>query len=116
NYTFNLTEFLALILLLYLGSSVLIPLAFAGLCALSVFPVVVYLEKKGFSRSMAILPPILLLILIMFFIFGLLIWIVNDISERIPVLWPLLETALMKYSRQLETEWNISVAQQVDFL
>jgi len=116
NYKFNLTELLALIVLLYLGSAVFIPLAFAGLCALSIFPAVVFLEKKGFSRSLAIIPPILLLILLMISALGLLYWIVNDISMRLPTLWPLLESSLMKYSQKLEADWNISVAQQIEFI
>lgn len=110
------TEVLAMILLLYLGRSVFVPLAFSVLFSLSIYPAVHFLETKGLSRSLAILPPMLLLVAVVAGFLMLLIWILNDISFGLPALWPLIENTLHKFSIQLENEIGITAADQLDFL
>ncbi len=54
NAFFSLATCFAVIFLLYLGRSVLVPLAFGLLIAFILYPICVYLEKKGVSRLWSI--------------------------------------------------------------
>jgi len=110
------TEVLAVLILLYLGRSLFIPLSFSLLFALSIYPAVRFLESRGMSRTFAILPPMLLLMAVVTGFLILIIWILDDISTGLPALWPLIESALSKISVQLERELGVSSADQLDFM
>lgn len=113
---YRLPGILSAILLLYLGKDLFIPMAFALLCALSAYPLAHYLEKKGWSRSMAILPPLLLIVLLFGAFATLFGWLINDIIEKIVTLWPQIVMALDKLSLNIESATGISVQQQLEFL
>lgn len=55
NAFFSIATFSILIFLLYLGRSVLVPLAFGLLIAFILYPICVFLEKKGASRLWSII-------------------------------------------------------------
>lgn len=52
---FSIATFFALLFLIYLGRSVLVPLAFGLLIAFILYPICVFLEKKGASRLWSII-------------------------------------------------------------
>jgi predicted PurR-regulated permease PerM len=112
----NLLGLLAFILLLYLGKALWMPLAMAGLCALSIYPATHFLEKKGWKKSTAILPPLLILFILFIAFVILFAWLINDIIQRVMDVWPLIHQALDRLSLQIENTLNISVRQQIDFL
>lgn len=66
---------------LYYAKGFLVPVAFAGLLAMLLMPVSVWLERKGFPRVLAII--ISMLVLIAFFagIIWLLTWQVSDLAK-----------------------------------
>lgn len=110
------TGILSILIILYLGQDVFIPLSLSLLCALSVYPVVRYLEQKGWSKSMAILPPILAIGILFVSVCMALVWILNDVSQKLPGLWPSIENTLGRLSVWMDTQLGISVQQQLDFI
>ncbi len=116
NFSNILVGTLALLLILYLGKALWMPLALSGLCALSIYPATRYLEQKGWKRSLAILPPLLILLILFIAFLILFAWLINDIVHRVIELWPLIQQSLDQLSLQIEASLNISVRQQIDFL
>lgn len=112
----QLVGLLAFLVLLYLGKGLLMPLAFSILCALSIYPATHFLEKKGWKKSTAIIPPLILLAILFIAFVVLFAWLINDIIRRVIEVWPLIQQSLDRMSLQIENNLGISVRQQLDFL
>ncbi len=74
----------ALIALLYVGAPVLIPLLYALLLALVLYPLVAGLERRGWPRALAIGAGLLLVLGLVSALLGLLSWQVSLFIDRLP--------------------------------
>jgi predicted PurR-regulated permease PerM len=103
-------------IILYTGRSLFIPLSFALLISFILYPICKWLEKKGFSKTMAILINLTLLTILLAAIIFLLFNQLNNFRTE----WPLLQTKLLEsyqqFSTYLASEWGVSQAQQNQWL
>jgi predicted PurR-regulated permease PerM len=75
---------LAVLLLLYLGSPILIPLFYALLIAFVLYPLVSRMEKRGIPRSLAITAGLALVALLAGVVIFLLVYQFNNFIGRLP--------------------------------
>jgi predicted PurR-regulated permease PerM len=78
---------LAVIALLYLGRSVLVPLAYGLLTAMVLYPFVVRMERRGFPRALAILVGLLTVTIVFAGIAYLLLWEMKAFLNDLPTLY-----------------------------
>ncbi len=78
---------LALIALLYLGRSVLVPLAYGLLTAMVLYPFVARMEQRGFPRALAILIGLLAVTVVFAGIGYLLLWEMRSFLNDLPTLY-----------------------------
>lgn len=108
-------------LILYLGSSVLVPLSFGLFIAMLLYPVCAWLERKKMGRAFAILLSLLTLMVPISFLITLLVLQVVSLREYFPDLQlKLLELAndIMAYSENTfgieKGKWRIWAVQGVE--
>ncbi len=77
---------LAILTVLYLGRTLFIPLCYALLLALVLYPAVARMERRGIPRAFAISIGILVVAVLFGAIIGLLIWQTNTFLEELPTL------------------------------
>ncbi len=109
----QILQFIVLLsLILYFGRSLWIPLSFSFLISFILYPVCVWLEKKGVNKSVAIGISLTgLIILFSAIIFLLLIQMSNFMGE-----WPIIKSraaeSIAQISNYLAVNFNISIDQQ----
>ncbi|HAO47342.1 MAG TPA: AI-2E family transporter [Chitinophagaceae bacterium] len=107
-----LLALVCILLLLYSGQTLFVPLFYGLFIAIVLYPVCRWLEKHGFSKSMAIGTGLLLVLLL----FAVLIWIIflqfNAFMSDWPELKAKLQPALNDGQQWLETNFNLSIASQ----
>lgn len=114
--TGNATAWLALailiILLLYFGQTLFVPMFYGLFIAIVLYPICRWLEKHGFSKTMAISTGLF----IVFLLFAVLLWLLalqfNAFLNDLPELKSKLQPALANLQKWLENNGNISIASQ----
>ncbi|MDX2248013.1 MAG: AI-2E family transporter [Bacteroidia bacterium] len=101
--------------ILWFGKLFLIPIAYAFLTALVLYPMCKYLESKGFGRSLSIALPILMVCLL----FGGLVALLSYEMAIISGKWPLLQQQfgpfLDKLHAQLNREFGWTTEEQINW-
>jgi predicted PurR-regulated permease PerM len=101
--------------ILYFGKALFIPLSFALLIALILFPFCKKLEKNKWPRSIAIVITLLIVIIMFITIGWLLLWQLNYLKNDLPILLQKIQLALQELQQwvnnkvgvafKLETGW-----------
>jgi predicted PurR-regulated permease PerM len=97
SYFKGVTTFFITCLILYFGQPIFIPLSFAVLISFVLYPVCIWLEKRGVSRWLAILIGLILLFVLLGAVVLLLVTQLADFLSE----WPMLEKKLMSSLEQL---------------
>ena len=112
----SLLAILLIIVFMYLGQSILIPLSFAGLLAIILIGPCDYLENKGVPRGIAAVASLLIAltigIVIMYFISSQIISFRNDL----PILASQLSTALIELEDWARLKFHISSGNMRQFI
>ncbi|HZY79616.1 MAG TPA: AI-2E family transporter [Cyclobacteriaceae bacterium] len=103
-------------LLLYFGSEVLIPIAYAALISFVLYPFCAWLERKGLGRMFSIGIAIGLLTILLMFVVAILVKQVTDFAGEWNNLQPRFAGALDSIREFLSTSFNISREQQDEWL
>lgn len=110
---------LSLILLMYiarLGHELLVPLAFAFLIAIMLLPIASFLEKHRFSRGLAALTCILLVVILLFGISMLLTTQMGTFVADFPHLQQQLLHTITDLQAWINMKFHIDAARQMDYL
>jgi len=99
--------------ILWFGQPFLVPLAFAFLIALVLYPICSFLESKGLGKALSIALPIILLILLFGGIIALLSYELVLISGKWPLIQIQLDDFLHKTQQQLEDEFGWTAEKQL---
>ncbi|MDO1446546.1 AI-2E family transporter [Rhodocytophaga aerolata] len=100
-------------LLLYFGKALFIPLAFAGLLSIILYPVCAWLERKGIYRSVAIAICLIMGSLFVGSLVFIMGWQVIQFKNEVPQLAGKLVSALDQLQQEILHRFNISLQQQV---
>lgn len=103
-------------ILLYFGQSLFVPLSFALLVSVVLYPICLWLEKKGFSRMLAIIFGLILLTLIVASVLLLLVRQFVLFTHEWPKIYDKIQLLIIDISHYLENVFNITVSQQSDFI
>ena len=87
--------------ILYFGRDIFVPLSFAVLISFVLYPICAWLEKRGFSKLMAIITSIFLLIVFGLLVVALLIYQVVDFLEEWPAIQSKFSQALVELSEMI---------------
>ena len=112
----NVTAYMAAViliaLLLYFGQTLFVPMFYGLFIAIVLYPVCRWLEKHGFSRTMAIATGLFIVLLL----FTVLLWLLalqfNAFLNDLPELRTKLQPALANLQQWLEKNGSISIASQ----
>jgi predicted PurR-regulated permease PerM len=113
---FTLFAIALIILFMYLGKSVLVPLFFSFLVAILLHPVVQFLERKGFRRSVA---AILTLLVFMILFSGLFYFFSHQVARLIRDLPSLQAKVVDKWNdiqEWISDRYHVSNTQQKDYV
>lgn len=102
--------------ILYVGRDVFVPLSFSLLISCILFPVCIWLEKRGINSTLAIGISLLIILLLCAGVIALLVnQVMNFYTE-----WPVLQTKIVEALNQLSTflssHYNISLEEQTTWL
>ena len=103
---------LAMITLLYLGRSVLVPLAYGLLTAMVLYPFVARMERRGLPRALAILFGLLAITIVFAGIGYLLLWEMHAFLNDLPTLYSKANVDLGSLREWLMRTLNLSPADQ----
>lgn len=101
-----------LLVLLYAGSSLFVPMFYGLFVAIVLYPMCRWLEHKGIGRSVSIAIGLLLVAVLFTALVSLLILEVNALRADIPMLQLKLKPALADLQHWLENTFNLSIASQ----
>lgn len=103
-------------LILYFGRDVFIPISFALLISFVLYPVCVWMEKKGVGRLTAIIIAVILLILVGLLVMALLVYQFLSFMNE----WPILQGKFIKsihdLSKMLIDVFGISLERQQEWI
>lgn len=102
--------------LLWFGKPFLIPLAYAFLIAMAIYPVVKWLEKRGLGRLPAILLPTLLVCFLFLGLVALLTYEFTVISGNWPAIQQRIDPLITQLHLQLENLFGWSTEEQNQWL
>lgn len=115
-FAFNLHIILIVLILLYLGQVVLVPLAFAGLIALLLIPICNFFETQGFPRLYAALIAVILgllfFIVTSYFISSQIISFKNDL----PLIAQRLTYSLQELQKWIASKFDVGATNVQDFV
>lgn len=103
-------------ILLHLGRSLFIPLAFAFLISFVLYPMCRWLEARGIPRIWAIILLLLAMTLLLAGVLTLLVSQFNAFSHEWPALQQKLEQSYQDLGRYLENRWGISPERRDQFM
>lgn len=106
----------ALLLLLYWGKTLFIPLGFGLLLALIFYPACAWLEKKGQSKSVAITICILAITLLAIALLGVFLWQVSRLRADLPQLTQKFTSQWPVYQQWIVENLRISIEEQEDWV
>jgi predicted PurR-regulated permease PerM len=107
---------IALLLLLYWGKTLFIPLGFGLLLALIFYPACAWLEKKGLSKSVAITICILAITLLAIALLGVFLWQVSRLRADLPQLTQKFTSQWPVYQQWIVENLRISIEEQEDWV
>ena len=84
---------------MYFGQSLFIPLSFALLIALILYPVCKNLERKKIPRSIAIAISLTLVIILFCILIWVFVWQLNYLKKDLPMLWQKTRAALLQFEQ-----------------
>lgn len=103
---------LLVILLLYYGQTLFVPMFYGLFIAIVLYPICRWLEKHGFSKSMAVTAGLLIVLLL----FAALVWLLllqfSAFRQDLPELRTKLEPSLIDLQNWLAANFNFSIASQ----
>src|SRR5688500_15097065 len=102
--------------ILYFGKEVFVPISFAMLISFVLYPVCIWLEKKGVSKMIAILLPLTTLILIVLLVIALLVYQFIGFLNEIPELQLKFDESVRNVSDMIVNVFGISREQQADWM
>lgn len=85
--------------ILYFGEAIFVPLSFALLIALILFPFCKKLEQKKIPRSIAIAIALTIVIVLFCLLIYVFIWQLNYLKKDLPVLWQKTRAALLQFEQ-----------------
>jgi predicted PurR-regulated permease PerM len=94
--------------ILYFGEAIFVPLSFALLIALILYPVCKKLEQKKIPRSIAVAISLTIVIILFGFLLWILLWQLNFLKKDLPVLGQKIQAALLELEQWFNE--NIGVA------
>jgi predicted PurR-regulated permease PerM len=101
-----------LILILYFGQTLFVPMFYGLFIAIVLYPICRWLENHHFTKSIAISIGLLLVIIL----FGLLLWILvlqfNSFRQDLPELRSKIDPSIRQFQNWVETNFQITVAAQ----
>jgi len=103
-------------LLLYFGKTVFIPLSFALLISLILYPICKWLEAKGFSKSLAIASSLTLVILSVLLLLLVFIAQIFEFSNEWHILEVKIEETLNQLSIYLTNQFGINEEKQLTYI
>ena len=92
--------------IMYFGQSLFIPLSFALLVALILYPVCKKLEQKKIPRSIAIAISITIVIILFCILLWVFLWQLNFLKKDLPVLWEKTREALLQFERWINLNFG----------
>ncbi len=108
SYFKGITAFFLTCLILYFGQPIFVPLSFAVLISFVLYPVCIFLEKRGVSRWLAILIALVLLLLLVGAVVVLLVTQLADFLTEWPTIEKKLLDSIEQFSQYMATTLNIS--------
>jgi predicted PurR-regulated permease PerM len=106
---------LASALLLYWGRSLFVPLSFAWLLSILLYPLCKKLENKGISRSFSITLALCIVVLLVAILIFLIGWQLSRVQDQIPSLSAKFSLLLQQFQQWLLTTLDISLQQQISW-
>ncbi len=103
-------------LILWFGKSFFVPIAYALIIALVLYPLSVFFEKRGFGKMLSVVLPIVLLVLLFIGILFLLSYEMVVLSARWGQIQQQLDPLLYNLQAQLESELGWTIENQVTWL
>jgi predicted PurR-regulated permease PerM len=87
------------VLVMYFGQSLFIPLSFALLIALILYPVCKKLEARKIPRSLAIAIAIFIVVILFCILLWLFVWQLNFLKKDLPVIWHKIRETLLQFEQ-----------------
>lgn len=112
----NLLSIALIIVALYLGKDVILPIMFSILLATLLLPIVKFLMNKKIPRPVAILLPLALSLIAAFFIVFLLSKQIVKFMDDLPTLTERVDELKLKAERWVDDQTNITVKKQEQYL
>lgn len=103
------------ILLLYFGRTLFVPMFYGLFIAIVLYPICRWLERHGFSKSMAITTGLLIVLLLFAALAWLLMLQFSTFRHDLPELMTKLEPSLVEFQNWLVANFNFSIASQNDW-
>jgi predicted PurR-regulated permease PerM len=103
-------------LILYFGRDVFIPISFALLISFVLYPVCVWMEKKGVGRLTAIIIAVILLILVGLLVMALLVYQFLSFMNERPILQGKFIKSIHDLSKMLIDVFGISLERQQEWI
>jgi len=99
--------------ILWFGQPFFVPLAFAFLIALVLYPICTFFESKGLGKAMSIVLPMILLVLLFAGLIALLSYELVVLTGKWPLIQVQLDTFLQSIQQQLENEFGWTAEKQL---
>lgn len=115
NYSRYLEFILTLALLLYWGRSLFIPLSFAWLLSILLYPLCKKLETKGLSRSLSITLSLCVMVLIVAGLIFLAVWQLSRLKGQLPSMAAKFSLLLQQFQTWVLDTLHISLDQQISW-
>jgi predicted PurR-regulated permease PerM len=97
-----------LTVILYFGKTLFIPLFFGLLIAMIMHPVGKLLEKKGWSKYLAITVCLLIVLILFALLLALMIWQINEFSKDAPAIIKKLEVTLLQFQAWVNHNFSLT--------
>lgn len=102
--------------ILYFGKALFVPLSFALLIALILFPICKRLEKNKWPRGIAIAAALLIVVLIFIALLCLLLWQLNYLKNDLPVLLQKIQQALHEMQQWVNGKIGVVLNVETDWM
>lgn len=112
----NLISIALIIAAVYLGKDVVLPVMFSILLATLLLPIVKFLLRKKFPRPLAIILPLTLSLVAVFFIVFLLSKQIVKFVDDLPTLSERVDELKLKAERWVDDQTNVTVREQEKYL
>lgn len=114
---YNTTIFIAAAgIIVWFGKGFLVPIAYALLIALVLYPLSVYFEKRGLGKGLAVIVPIVLLCLLFIGLLFLLSYEMVVLSAKWGEIQQQLDPVLYSLQTQLESQLGWTIENQINWI